>query len=145
MAFNEQLSANLSGWKFELSLQDKSGQVQNFYANDQVVVEAIQEAAYECAYETRAVAYYLCAFKTGFMRDNLDVYVSDGRRRFEIGWRADPFFQAGFPFYPMFVVLGTRFQEPRDPLTPAYAQTKPIYEQRVAAAIREALARRRMR
>lgn len=145
MAFDKQLSQSLGGWKFELSLQNRSGQVQNFYAEDQVAVEAMQDAMLECAYETQAIAYYLCAFKTGFMRDNLEVYVSENLRRFEIGWRAEPFFQAGFPFYPMFVVLGTRHQAPNDPLTPAHAQTKPIYEQRVADAIRGALERRRMR
>jgi hypothetical protein len=144
MAFDKQLSQSLGGWKFELSLQDKSGQIANFYAAETDVVEAIQDAGLECAYETQAIAYELCAFKTGFMRDHLDVYVSENMRRFEIGWKAADFFDAGFPFYPAFVVLGTRFQAPRDPLTPAYAETKPLYESRVAAAIQVALERRRM-
>jgi len=42
----------------------------------------------------------------------------------------------------MYVVFGTRHMAPRDPLTPAYQESKPLYEARVSAAIQKALARK---
>jgi hypothetical protein len=128
----------------ELSLIDKSGKVQNFYAVYEDIVVEMQQAMLECALETQTIAYELCAVDTGFMRDHLDVETDNAMQVFEIGWRAEDFFAAGLQFYPMFVVLGTRLMPARDPLTPAYAQTKPLYESRNADAIRRALERRRV-
>jgi hypothetical protein len=144
MAYDPRLAAALSGSKMELSLVDRSGKVQNFYAMYEDLVERMQDAMLESALETQARAYELCPVDTGFMRDHIDVYTSESMQEFEIGWKAGDFFEAGLPFYPMYVVLGTRYLSPRDPLTPAYAATKPVYEQRVAEAVREALQRRRM-
>jgi hypothetical protein len=144
MAFSRALSRQLSGGRFELSLQDRSGRIQNFYAIERDIVAALQEALLDCALETQAIAFELCAVDTGFMREHIEVYVSEGMQTFEIGWRADEFFEAGFDFYPMFVVLGTRFMPPRDPLTPAYERTKPRYAERSRELVQEALRRRRI-
>lgn len=141
--FDRALSDALSGVKMELSLSDRSGKVANFYAFSDECVAAIRNAAMECALETQTIAFDLCPVDTGFMREHIDVIMSDGDRTFEIGWQAQDFFDAGLEFYPMFVVLGTRYMAPRDPLTPAYAMTKGLYEERITAAIRAALEARR--
>lgn len=145
MAFSRRLSNALSGGKLELSLQDRSGRVQNFYQVERDLVEAMQEAMLEAAYETQAAAFELCPVDTGFMRDHIRVETDESLQSFEIGWRADDFFEEGLAFYPMFVVLGTRFVPPRDPLTPAYERTKPRFAEKVREAIQEALRRRRVR
>jgi hypothetical protein len=144
MAFNRALSNQLGGLRMELSLVDRSGKVQNFYSVYDDIVEEMQNAMLDCALLTQSIAFELCPVDTGFMRDHIEVITDDSMQVFEIGWRAEPFFAAGLQFYPMFVVLGTRFMPARDPLTPAYAQTKPEYEVRNAAAINRALERRRM-
>jgi len=142
MAFDSALSNALGGSKLELSITDRSGRVQNFYKFADDLVDEMKNAMLEAALETQALAFEFCPVDTGFMRDHIDVIVSDNLQTFEIGWKAEDFFGAGLVFYPMFVVLGTRHTAPRDPLTPAYLQSKPIYEDRVRAAIQQAIARK---
>lgn len=144
MAYDEGLALTLAGNKLELSLTDRSGRVQNLYAFATDLVEEMKEAMLEAALETQALAFEFCPVDTGFMRDHIDVIVSENHQTFEIGWKAEDFFEAGLAFYPMYVVLGTRFLAPRDPLTPAYMASKPLYEERVSAAIQKAIARRAM-
>lgn len=142
MAFDLALSERLGGAKLELSLQDRSGKIANFHAVYRDIVEAMQEAALECARDTQALAYELCPVDTGFMRDHIEVVTSENNQTWEIGWRAEDFFEEGLPFYPMFVVLGTRYLPPRDPLTPAHERMKPRYEQRMRELVRRSLERR---
>lgn len=136
--------AALSGHKLELSLVDRSGKIQNFNAIYPDIVRAMQDAALQCALETQTIAYALCPVDTGFMRDHIVVVTSANNQIFEIGWRAADFFEAGFDFYPMYVVLGTRHMPPRDPLTPAHEQVKPRYEQRTRELVQQALERRKV-
>lgn len=140
--YDAALAIALSGAKLELSIVDRAGKVANFFADSSDIVTAIQDAMLETALETQAIAFELCPVDTGFMRDHITVVTSPNNQVFEIGWQASDFFDAGLAFYPMFVVLGTRFMAARDPLTPAYAQTKPRYEQAVADAMRRAIERR---
>jgi hypothetical protein len=144
MAFDVALSNRLGGNKFELSLRDRSGKIQNFHAAETDIVDAMKEAMLLNALETQTIAFELCAVDTGFMRDHIDVVTSEQNLVYEIGWRAEDFFNAGFEFYPMFVVLGTRFLPPRDPLTPAHEMTKPKYVERMRELVGIALERRRM-
>lgn len=142
MAYDALLSARLHGHRFELSLEDRTGRIANLHRVGADLVEAFKRAGRETALETRDIARELTPVDKGFMRDNLELYVSPDGQVFEVGWRAEPFFAEGLAFYPQFVVLGTRYQAPNDPLTPAHERTKPRYEQRIRANIAEAMRRR---
>jgi tricorn protease-like protein len=144
MAFDSALNQALSGNRLELSLQDRSGKVANFHAIYDDIVAGIKEAMLDCAEETRDLAYAFCPVQYGFMREHIRVVTSQNNQVFEIGWRAEDFYAAGFDFYPMFVVLGTRHMAPRDPLTPAHEITKPRYAERSAQLVQMALERRKV-
>lgn len=143
MAFDVTLSAALSGAKMELSIRDQTGRVANFWAFDDEIIKDIQAAGERAALRTQTIAFELCAVDTGFMREHIDVMTSPDLQTWEVGWRAADFFAAGLAFYPMYVVLGTRYMPPRDPLTPAYQQSKPIYLEEITAAIQAGVQRRR--
>lgn len=145
MAFNSALASRLRGNKLELSIEDRSGRVTNFYAVEQDLVDAAKEAFRRVGARTKGLAYEYCPKDTYFMANHIELVESEESQVFEVGWWASDFYEAGLPFYPEFVVLGTRYVPPNDPLTPAYEATKPEYELEMRELWRASLERRAVR
>jgi hypothetical protein len=144
MAYNAALAARLPGRRFEVSLTDRSGRVQNLYAVGEDITRAMQQAMQVMGAETYEIAYALTPKDTWFMADHLRLDFSPNYQVFELGWSADDFFDADLPFYPPYVVFGTRFMAGQDPLTPAHEMTKPEYEATMRELVNAAMLRRRV-
>jgi hypothetical protein len=61
----------------------------------------------------------LTPVRTGRMRELLRGQPTDGGLGYVVGWVAEDFRAVAQPFYPLHVVMGTRFMAGRDPITPA--------------------------
>ncbi len=85
----------------------------------------------------------LTAFDTGYMLSKLRLEPTRGGYNYAVGWRDEDFTGQSNPatgqpidvFYPVFVVLGTRFMAGRDPLTPALRLERPTLNQELAQAL----------
>lgn len=80
-----------------------------------------------------------CPVDTGFMRDHIALVFTRDGLAWQIGWDETEFFEEGLPFYPIFVIFGTRFMAARDVLFPNVEQTNrefaPAIEGAMAAAV----------
>lgn len=80
-----------------------------------------------------------CPVDTGFMRDHIIVVFDADGLRYELGWTATDFgIEAGLPFYPPFVIFGTRFMEGRDFLFPNHLLARRRFQGKLRAALRRA-------
>lgn len=80
------------------------------------------------------------------MRDHIVIVFSADGLAYQIGWDEDDFLSAGQPFYPIFVIFGTRFMAARDVLFPNHEQSKrdfaPAMDGVLSAAAQSAARRR---
>lgn len=123
--------------RMQLSIRNVSAVIANIKASDVRIQRTVRKHVKRVGEDVFAVAYSLCPVDTGFMQDHLTLQFTPKGLGFEVGWIEDDFRLAGLPFYPPFVVFGTVNQAPQDPLTPAYNQHVPPFQDDLSAAIRQ--------
>lgn len=93
--------------------------------------------------ETYAIAHSLANRDTGYMADHLRLTFTRGGFNWNVGFRAEDFVGQVNPvtgqeitaFYPVFVILGTRFYAGNDFLTAAMRSRREMIRQSYARAI----------
>ncbi|MGI8765700.1 MAG: HK97-gp10 family putative phage morphogenesis protein [Gemmatimonadaceae bacterium] len=127
--------------RFELSVQGVEGLVANIYAADPLVKNAVRAVNQRAGKYIRERTQATCAYDTGFMAEHVkDVYTPSGLA-FEVGWDATDFYEAGHPFYPVWVEWGTTRQAAQPSLAPAYDEYSVTYADDLGTAIKAAISR----
>jgi len=116
-----------------------TGLVANLRAFDRIAVAEIGDAMERGAKDTRDLARQLCAVDTGFMREHLDYELTPERRAYTVGWKPEDFAEAGLPFYPPFVELGTSNSPAQPSLFPAHETMQPHVQSDIGAALRRSI------
>ena len=129
----------MSGGGFEV--RGVTGLIANVRAFDRIAVAEIGDAMERAAKDTRDLGRQLCAVDTGFMREHLDYELTPERRAYTVGWKPEDFAEAGLPFYPIWVELGTSNSPAQPSLFPAHETMQPHVQADVGEAIRRSIAR----
>lgn len=124
-----------------LTVHGMMGLIANVRAFDALAGREIREAMRRGANDTKELTQQLCAVDTGFMRDHVRADMSPDDLTYNVGWKEEDFAEAGLPFYPPFVELGTSASEAQPALFPAHEQMTPHIQQDVGDALRRSIAR----
>ncbi len=106
--------------------------------------QRVREVAEREGDETYAIAFSLANRDTGYMADQLRLEFTRGGFNWAVGFRSEDFIGQVNPvtqqeitaFYPVFVILGTRFYAGNDFLTAALRGRRELIRQSYARAIR---------
>jgi HK97 gp10 family phage protein len=126
---------------FELGFRNYGAAVANLHSAFRSVRRDAVKAVEKVAEAVRAEAYRRAAYDTGFMREHIKKYISQGGLAYEVGWKASDFYGAGHPFYPFFLEYGTVNMAPRPALGPASAMGRQMLAAEITKAIQNAAAR----
>lgn len=96
--------------------------------NARKVVKKTGEAAFSTAYADAPK-------RTHFMVDHLRLAFGSDGLSYELGFRESDFAKAGLAFYPIYVIFGTRFQQPNDFLFPANREARGEFRSDLRAAL----------
>ena len=110
-------------------------------------VKYCREVVRDSGIDAYSRVYQDCPVDSGFMRDHIALVFTRDGLAWQLGWDETDFFEEGLPFYPIFVIFGTRFMAARDVLFPNVEQSKrefaPAIEGAMDAAVAGANAKRR--
>jgi hypothetical protein len=105
-------------------------------AQRRVAVLVRETAEYEYA-----LVYHACPVDTGYMRAHITVFMDADDLAYTLGWVDTDFgVVAGLPFYPPYVIFGTRYQAGRDFLFPNHELAKARFRGRLRKAMASAYA-----
>jgi hypothetical protein len=119
----------------------KAGLAANFHAADEITQKVIRELVLEYGELTKELTQLLCPVDTGFMQSSVRADYSNNGLTFDVGWRAEDFFDVGENFYPIYPEFGIG-QAPQPSLQPAWAETSVEFQAAVSRELSAAYARR---
>lgn len=126
--------------RLTLSVQNTGALAARFARNVPVAIAEVRRLIEENAeYEYRLV-YGDCPVDTGFMRAHIVVFFDSDGLSYQLGWVHTDFgTAAGLPFYPPFVIYGTRFMAGRDFLFPNHMLARARFQKRLGRTVSKAL------
>lgn len=124
-----------------LEVRGVTGLIANVRVFDRIARQEIGDAMERGASDTADLTKQLCAVDSGFMRDHVGYEMSPERLTYTVGWKPEDFADAGLPFYPPFVELGTSNSPAQPALFPAHEAMSPHVQADVGAALRRSIAR----
>lgn len=118
-----------------LSTRALSGLAGRFQAAEKRVQRAVRKVVKDTGEAAYSIAYADAPKKTHFMVNNLRLgFLQDGLV-YELGFRERDFERASLPFYPIYVIFGTRFQAPNDFLFPANREAQREFRPALSRAL----------
>lgn len=122
--------------RLTLSTRNLSGIAARFRARDVAVQRNVRRVVRRTGEAAYSLAYADAPKRTTFMASQLRLRISDDGLRYDLGFREEDFTNAGFAFYPVFVIFGTRFQAANDFLFPANREARREFRPQLRAALR---------
>lgn len=130
-----------NGITFELGIRDTSGLAANFHRADVGIESAMRALVQKHTAILDTVWESLTPVDTAFMVTHRHIRITRSGLGFEAGWDASDFFNAGHPFYPWFVELGTYKMRAQPSLRPAYRYVAPLFQSDMRDVLRATIQR----
>lgn len=126
-----------------LSTRNLSGIAARFRAGHAAAQRNVRRVVKKTGEAAFSQAYADAPKDTTFMANHLRLaFVRDGLA-YELGFRESDFEAAGLPFYPVYVIFGTRHMPARDFLFPANGDARREFRGELSAALRSGWSRGR--
>jgi hypothetical protein len=116
-----------------------SAMAANFHRLDEKAKEKVLAAQAETGEEHRRRMADEAPKDTGFMAAHTEVRFSDGGYRYEVGYWAEPFLDAGLPFYVPYPLFGTSRMQANPWMFRATEPMREIARRRVGDALNDAV------
>ena len=127
--------------RLTLSTRNISGIAARFRARDAKVQRNVRRVVKKTGEAAYSLAYADAPKRTTFMVNQLRLDFAKDRLSYELGFREQDFTKAGFAFYPVWVIFGTRFMAANDFLFPANREARREFRQELRAALTAGWAR----
>lgn len=130
------------GHQLTLSTKSVRAVVANFYAADRRIQAAARRVVKRNGEELDRKVYEATPVRTGYMQAMLQLRFTPKGLGYEVGWDSENFEGAGLPFYPVYVLFGTRFQPANDFFFPLRDEQDRIFKRELRDELRGAIRRR---
>lgn len=121
--------------RLTLSTGNLSGIAARFQAGEKAVTRNVRRVVRKTGEAAYSTAYADAPKDTTFMANALRLDFTKDGLAYELGFKESDFERAGLPFYPVYVIFGTRFMPARDFLFPANKEARREFRADLRAAL----------